>query len=1105
MVMIMIKRVIALIGGLAIMGAAASAVPVYADELSDNTLIHYNMDTTDSGITYENSYITETGQKGNAIKLNGGYAKLDTFPLADNFTIAAWVKPDALGSWSRVFDFGKDTGNYIFLTADNGGGNAIVGVKSNGGAEQSLVVATPFEVGEWTHIALTLENGELKLFADGEMIANRTITIPMSDLADSTNNYIGKSQYSADAMFFGTIDEMDIANYAMTESQITDLMAKTVDYLVKHDISYRVQNGVYTASANMELKTYKTDKLMAAVARYDDEGAMVQVKSEYIEPEPGADITKSLAIEFDEAEAENAKVIKAFLWRAEDMSPVTTAVKKEIEKAVSGAFADPANITLEEGSLFEVSREVGYDYINTIDVDRLLAPCYEVHGLSAPNNVSRYAGWEMEGWSNGRVKTNTLAGHSLGHWMSAAAAFYRDGGEEEILNKLNYAVDKLDELQQTTGSGYIGGCLEDTFIKAFNGDTTWFYDYWVPWYGIHKIYQGLIDAYTLTGNEKALEVVIKFADWAVEGTDKLSDSQMQTMLNIEYGGMNEVFAELYDITGDEKYLTTARRFTHDIILNPLIDGRDELTKKHANTQIPKIIGAAAIYEQDPGTYKDYKIASENFWDLVVNTRSYAIGGNSISEHFEAIGAETLGIKTAESCNSYNMLKLTEHLFSWEHDVKYMDYYETLLYNHILGQQDPVTGAKEYFISMLPGHHRIYGTKEDSWWCCTGTGMENPGRYTKCAYYEDGNDLYVNLYMHNTYKWEAKGLTFTTETNYPYADTVVMTVTEGEADAAINLRAPSWLSADMIVSVNGTEYSGAPGEYLRIDGSWKAGDVIEITLPMDINVYYSRAEGQIAYKYGGIVLAQELREITDGSDTVVNETKLDSNCVRVDYLLPDTAELTDIVEPVDINTLTFRIDGAYTSSGNEIILKPFYEIHHHHYNVYWSINAGDDEYEAALRDVQIDRVEPDGQQDEIGHSLETNVTGTNHQGTLMDGTLMRYWRDAWGVEGAYFQYTMTVNPEAPNYLFIRYWGMDSGFSNGGVAYKRDFNIYVDDNFIADQQIDRNSNGIYDVFYEIPEEYTAGKESVKVKLEAKDSASCAGGALEIRTMTDIVTQQ
>lgn len=794
--------------------------------------------------------------------------------------------------------------------------------------------------------------------------------------------------------------------------------------------------------------------------------------------------------------------IKTALYNSATGKVVMGGMEQDLKN--TGSFADTAKVSLQKDSMFAQSEQVGLDYILSIDVDRLLAPSYEVHGLTPPNKAKRYAGWERKGasnWSSSSEGTFTLAGHSLGHWMSAAAVFYRDMGNAEILEKLNYAVKRLDELQTRTGSAYIGGCKEDCFTSLFAGNiSSWADGYWVPWYGVHKIYQGLLDAYDYTGDAVAFTVLKKFCDWAVDGTAKLTDSQMQAMLDVEYGGMNEIFARMYELTNDPKYLDTARRFTHDAVLDPLVRNKDSLAGLHANTQIPKIVGAAELYEQNPEKYGAYKTACENFWDFVVNGRSYVIGGNSIAEHFEAQGAESLGIKTCESCNTYNMMRLAEHLFSWNQDSAYMDWYENALYNHILGQQDPETGEKMYFISLLQGHHRVYEIKDESWWCCTGTGMENPGRYTRCAYYEAGNDLYMNLYMPGEYTWEEQGLSFQVETDYPYSETVKITVVSGTAEAGLHLRAPSWLKQDMKAVVGNESYTSKGGEYLALNREWKAGDVIEITVPMEVRTYFSREEGQIAYQYGPVVLASDRGSVEGAAgvnEYISNETKIDSVTAAVPYIITRGQAPETLVAPVDRAKLLFQIDKIYSSDGKDIILKPFYEIHHSFHNVYWNLDQDSGEYEKALNDITIDRVEPDGQQDELGHGL---VSKDSHQGSFVSGTKTCYWRDAYGSKEAYFEYTLEIDGNKKNYLFARYWGSDGPFALSGKTYQRKFNMYVDGNLISNQALEQESPGkAYDVFYVLPEEYTAGKSSITVTFTPVDESSCAGGLVEMRTTT------
>lgn len=797
--------------------------------------------------------------------------------------------------------------------------------------------------------------------------------------------------------------------------------------------------------------------------------------------------------------------IKAMLWD-KFMKPLIYGKTIVYEKNDGVGFIDMENIKLEEG-MFKESQELGLEYILKMDVDRMLAPSFEMANLPTPNGVARYGGWEKKGASNWgwSADTFTLAGHTLGHWMSAAAVMYASTGNEEIKERLDYAVTKLKYIQDTTKSGYIGGCSEETFTKCFNGDTGWANNYWVPWYGVHKIYQGLIDAYEFTGNTEALNVCVNFADWAMDGLNRMTDSQVQSMLNVEYGGMNDVFAQLYSLTGREEYLVTARRFTHDNILNPLINSEDKLAGLHANTQIPKIIGAAEIFENDSEKYQSYGKGAKFFWDRVVNHRSFVIGGNSVSEHFEAVGLESLHHKTAESCNTYNMLKLTEHLYNWEQKSEYMDYYEKALYNHVLGSQDPLTGNKMYFVSLLQGHYRIYGTPFDSFWCCTGTGMENPGRYTKCIYFKNGDEMFVNLYIPSTVKWEEKGLTLTQETNYPYEDKVNITVTEGEADATLKLRVPAWAKKGAKATYNGTTYEKRENGYLEIAGSFKKGDVIELTIPMVLEIYNSRANNQVAFTYGPVVLAAPLGTVNFPNDTVEKETGLDTTTTDVPYIVYNGDDINELVSIVDRETLTFKLNGEFMSEGTDVTLKPFYEIHHEFHNVYWNMNMAGDLFLKRLNNVTIDQVQPDGQQDELGHALNGNCLESEHNGSFSSGGKNYMWRDAWGIKDAYFSYMLGVDGDAKNYLCVAYWGSDVPFGNGGKTYQRDFSIYIDDVKIASQIINNNKPGsAYYCYYAIPEELTEGKEAVTVKFMANNIDSCAGGVLEARTVSEIIEQ-
>ncbi|PAD29278.1 beta-L-arabinofuranosidase domain-containing protein [Paenibacillus sp. 7523-1] len=756
-------------------------------------------------------------------------------------------------------------------------------------------------------------------------------------------------------------------------------------------------------------------------------------------------------------------------------------------------FLGPEHVQLLNG-VFQTSQEVGERYLLSLDIDRFLAPCYEAHGLTAKKE--RYAGWEAR----------TISGHSLGHYMSALAVTYQATGNETLKQTLDYAVNELAGIQKTTGSGYIGGLTEEAFHIAFRAEHIGGFnigEYWVPWYSVHKIYRGLIDAYTRTGNGLALEVVTRFADWAVEGLLPMTEEQMQTMLQSEHGGMNEVFAQLYGITGKAVYLEIANKFTHQLILGPLEHKQDDLQGKHANTQIPKVIGAAEIYNQDQSR-ESYRTAAEFFWDTTIHHRSYVFGATSISEHYEAKGMESLGIKTGESCCTHNMMHLTKQLFAWNPDSAYMDYYENAIYNHILGTQDPDTGNKTYFASTLQGHYKIYGTHDTAWWCCTGSGLENPGKYAEAIYFEDEQDLYVNLYIASGLDWTSQGLSLKLETDFPYSEKVTLTITGGRAPANLRLRVPSWLEEPMTATVNGDTahpYTRMEAGYLSIQRTWSAGDVVTITLPMSLSRYTSRDDThKVAFLYGPIVLAGALGSEGLPEDTIVDETALNPKTATVPVIWTEQEDVREWIKVVDKGALTFELSKDVTSTGEAVKLVPFYDVHHEFYTVYWPFNDEGDALEKELNAITIDRVQPDGQQDEIGHQLDSNCRAEHHNGSYTDSrNRLHMWREAFGVSEAYFSYRLAVDGSGTNVLCVGYWGGDhSPFEREGTRYDRTFNLLVDGTVVGEQRIHLNKIGeVFYATYDIPQAVTSGKESVTVTFQAIGDHGCAGKVVEVRT--------
>ncbi len=596
-------------------------------------------------------------------------------------------------------------------------------------------------------------------------------------------------------------------------------------------------------------------------------------------------------------------------------------------------FADKRNITL-LNSVFSQSEKIGREYLDGVDIDRLLSPIFEAHNMPAPNNAKRYGGWERKSANNWEKSPETfsLAGHSLGHFLSALSECYAKSGDEKLKQKILYIVSQLESVQSNAKSGYIGGCKENCFTELFDKNlTSWAEGYWVPWYNLHKIFKGLTEAYSVTEDQTVLRVLLRFADWACDGLSDFSDEDFEKMLEYEHGGMNEVFANLYRITKNEKYLYFAEKFTHKKLFRFLLKGEDKLDGWHANTQIPKVTGMAAIYAAAPEAHKEYRTAAENFWRFVTQDRSYAIGGNSDKEHFEKKGKETLSKKTCESCNTYNMMRLCEYLFSFKQKSEYFDWYENALLNHILAQQDE-SGAKMYFVSLLQGHHRTYEKKYKSWWCCTGTGMENPEKYENNIFFFDGSTLYINLYIPS--RLETDDISLEINTDYPYSDKINIAVKRNTEIDSLKLRIPEFSHKAAAIRHGAKEFREIEKGYFTVS-SIKGGDTVELTLPMEITEYKSREKDVCALKYGPVTLCAPLGKITDKvSEYISNELLIDDITVEYPSLLLNGKSAETCVEISDRKKLIFKIPAKNSTLGTPIILKPFFETRHEFYTVYF---------------------------------------------------------------------------------------------------------------------------------------------------------------------------
>jgi DUF1680 family protein len=755
------------------------------------------------------------------------------------------------------------------------------------------------------------------------------------------------------------------------------------------------------------------------------------------------------------------------------------------------------DVTLLDGT-FKHARDLNIEVLLKYDVDRLLAPYRKEAGL--PEKAKSYPNWEG------------LDGHVGGHYLSAMAINYAATGNAECKKRMDYMISELKACQEANalkypdwGIGYVGGIPNSAALwsKIKAGEVGAIWSAWAPYYNIHKMFAGLRDVWLYTGNTEAKSIFLQFCDWAITITQGLSDKQMEDMLANEHGGMDEVLADAYQITGNEKYLTAAKRYSHKMFLDPLSQGIDMLDNKHANTQIPKFIGFERIAEL--GHDEKYGKAGSFFWETVTTKRSLAFGGNSRREHFPAKESciDFVNVNDGpESCNSYNMLKLTEDLFRVHPAAKYADYYERTIFNHILSSQHPEHGGYVYFTPARPRHYRVYSAPNEAMWCCVGSGMENHGKYNQFIYTHSKDSLFLNLFIASELNWKEKGVKIKQETSFPDEEQTKLTVTDGSSNFKLMVRYPVWVNKGALkIAVNGKDfaYSALPSSYVCIDRKWKKGDVVQIKLPMRNTIeHLPNVPEYIAFMHGPILLGaktgtEDLRGlIADdgrwGQSSSGEFLPVDKAPILID---DDIQNIGSKLIPVKDKPLNYTLKVKMANQA-ELTLEPFSKIHDARYMMYWLAlsNSGYKAYTDSLANIEkeklalekhtIDQVAPGEQQPEVDHAMlsEKSNKGNN---------LNEFFRDA--SDGGYFSYDLATKSETDLSLRVRYWGAEWG--------SRKFDIYLDDEkFVTEDNTNKwNQSMFKDVVYPIPDSMVKGKTHVRVKFQALPGNS-AGAVYYIR---------
>ncbi len=732
------------------------------------------------------------------------------------------------------------------------------------------------------------------------------------------------------------------------------------------------------------------------------------------------------------------------------------------------------------------------EYLLSLSPDRMMAFLRKAAGLEP--KAPGYGGWDGD--------NRQLTGHIAGHYLSGVSLMYAATGDPRFKERADYLVSELGAVQDKHGDGYIGAQTDRSktagkvlYAQLAAGDIrSSGFDLngmWSPWYVQHKIFAGLRDAYRFAGNRDALEVETRFAAWAEKTLSGLDDAAIQKMLGTEFGGMNEVLVDLYMDTGDSRWLRLADRFDHRAFVEPIARGEDILRGKHGNTQVPKMLGVLARYIA-AGKPAD-GAAATFFWERVALHHSFATGGHGRNEYFGEPDklSDMIEGRTAETCNVYNMIKMTRALFALDPQVRYADFHERALFNHILGSMDPADGATCYMVPVGQGVFREYQDMQEDFTCCVGSGMESHALHAYGLYYGSGDTLWVNLYAPSTAEWKEAGVRLTMTTAFPEGETAALGLEVKKPHRfTVALRRPYWAGQGFSVKVNGKPVKdlGPADSYIRIDRKWKTGDTVALVLPKALRLEpLPDNPNKAAIMWGPLVLAGDLGPFTERR----SHEELESPSAQTarswpttPVLVTDSSSPAEWIKPAEGKPGVFRTAGV--GHDTDVDLVPFYRLHRRVYAAYWDILTkrqwaeraasmkAAEEARRRLEEATVAFAQPGQMQAE----RDFNQQGGKTQPVQMWG---RYGRRA--VD--WFSFDLAVDPASPLSLVVTY--------NRDERAERAFAVLVDGVKVGEQRIPRRSpqekEGFFDVTYPIPAEAVAGKTKVTVRFEGIGASETA----------------
>ncbi len=1017
----------------------------------------------------EGTYVD--GVRGQALQFDGAtYIDLGTSGSLQpaQLTFSAWIKADGALAGEHIITWFKPNGRYQgegwYLSCLDDNTPLKLSVGPSAGQPMEIFVSGSrsdfFPAGQWVHIAVTYDSAThtCAIYRNGISQTVSYINGQSEITADASNKYIGFNSPGYNGGF---------ARMSMDELQIYDQALETDAIL-----------GLYTAfgaefdTSSIVSADYESLRLSAS-----------SVSSDLNLPTTGSSgSTITWSSSNEAAISATGKVTRPAA--GEDSAAVTlTATISYGEHTMTKIFnvtveAHPAFTNLQDVSMGDVTLLDSYEvnafakevsYLKSLDADKLLKGFCNIGGVES--SATLYGGWE----------NSAIKGHTLGHYLSAVSQAYASSGDTELLTVANHIVDVL-ALCQNAETGYLAAIPESHYAQIEKGNTA---GTWVPWYTMHKVMAGLVDCYELTGNEKALTVASKLGDWVYSRTSKWTEAVQSTVLNVEYGGMNDILYQLYSHTKSGNHLSAAHSFDEMSLFEPLYNGEDVLNGRHANTTIPKIIGALQRYIVLGESESYYLQVAENFWQMVDSNHSYITGGNSEWEHFGVPGvldAERTNCN-CETCNTYNMLKLSRELFKITGNPKYADYYESTFINAILSSQNPETGMTTYFQPMATGFFKVYSTSVSHFWCCTGSGMESFSKLGDSIYYQDANSLYVIRYASSAVQWN--GLTVTQNADLP---NVTLTVS-GSGNGDIVLRIPDWCAGEPTVKINGEAVSDKiVNRYLRLSRNWQDGDTIELVLPMEITYdVLPDNDRVVAFRYGPWVLSANLgtSNMTTGT-TGVNVTIPIADSSISDLIRISSGSIDDFL--ANINSHLVKTDGklefTLTGTDRDLVFTPHYAVYEHRYGIYFELVDENTDIKVDESDnyVVVDSLPVANDQYEYSHNL---LGDNSNSGTHLGVN----YRDA--APGGWFSYDLAVEQGVTNYVCVKYFSGDAG---------RAFTVLVNGTVIKNEVLENvNPGDFYTVYYEIPADLISG-DTVTVRFEA-DAGSYAGGIFDkIGTVKD-----